>query len=85
MSLVEFAACLGAVAFAVLVGFVVPVLIRLRHTVAQSEQLLAKMNADLPALVSDLRSMSHNLHALTNQAREGVEHASVLLHAVGEV
>ena len=85
MSLVEFAACLGAVAFAVLVGFVVPVLIRLRHTVAQSEQLLAKMNADLPALVSDLRSMSHNLQALTNQAREGVEHASVLLHAVGEV
>jgi len=85
MSLLELAACLGAVAFAVLVGFVVPVLIRLRHTVAQSEQLLAKMNADLPELVSDLRSMSHNLTALTNQAREGVEHASVLLHAVGEV
>jgi uncharacterized protein YoxC len=85
MSLVEFAACLAAVAFAVLVGFVVPVLIRLRNTVAQSEQLLAKMNSDLPALVSDLRSMSHNLSALTNQAREGVEHASVLLHAVGEV
>jgi uncharacterized protein YoxC len=85
MSLVEFAACLGAVAFAVLVGFVVPVLIRLRNAVAQSEQLLAKMNSDLPALVSDLRSMSHNLNALTNQAREGVEHASVLLHAVGEV
>jgi uncharacterized protein YoxC len=29
--------------------------------------------------------MSHNLNTLTNQAREGVEHASVLLHAVGEV
>jgi uncharacterized protein YoxC len=43
------------------------------------------MNSDLPALVSDLRSMSHNLSALTYQAREGVEHASVLLHAVGEV
>lgn len=85
MSLVEVAACLAAAAFAVLVGFLVPVLIRLRNTVAQSEQLLAKMNADLPALVSDLRSMSHNLNALTDQMREGVEHASVLLHAVGEV
>lgn len=85
MSLVEVAACLAAAAFAVLVGFLVPVLIRLRNTAAQSEQLLAKMNADLPALVSDLRSMSHNLNALTDQIREGVEHASVLLHAVGEV
>ena len=85
MSLVELAACLGAVAFAVLVGFLVPVLIRLRQTVAESERLLAKMSADLPALVSDLRAMSHNLSALTDQAREGVEHASVLLHAVGEV
>lgn len=85
MSVVEVAACLAAAAFAVLVGFLVPVLIRLRNTTAQSEQLLAKMNADLPALVSDLRSMSHNLNALTDQMREGVEHASVLLHAVGEV
>jgi len=85
MTMVDIAAILGAAAFAVLVGFLVPVLIRLRHTVAQSEQLLVKMHADLPALVSDLRSMSHNLNVLTNQAREGVEHASVLLHAVGEV
>jgi uncharacterized protein YoxC len=85
MSVLEFAACLGAVAVAVLVGFLVPVLIRLRHTATESEQLLARMNADLPTLVSDLRSMSHNLNALTNQVRDGVEHASVLLHAVGEV
>ena len=85
MSLIEVAACLAAAAFAVLVGFLIPVLIRLRNTAAQSEQLFSKMNADLPALVSDLRSMSHNLNALTDQMREGVEHASVLLHAVGEV
>ena len=85
MTMIEVAAGIGAGAFAVLVGFLVPVLIRLRHTVAQSEQLLIKMHADVPALVSELRSMSHNLNALTNQAREGVEHASVLLHAVGEL
>jgi uncharacterized protein YoxC len=74
MTMIDIAAGTGAVAFAVLVGFLVPVLIRLRHTVAESEQL-----------ISDLRVMSHNLNALTTQAREGVEHASVLLHAVGEV
>jgi uncharacterized protein YoxC len=85
MSPVEIAACLGAVAFSVLVGFLVPVLIRLRNTVAESQLLLARMNADLPPLISDLRSMSHHLNVLTIQARDGVEHASVLLHAVGEV
>ena len=47
----EIAAILVAVAFAVLVGFLVPVLIQVRKTVAESEQFLAKMNDDLPPLV----------------------------------
>lgn len=85
MSLVEIAAIFVAVAFAVLIGYLVPVLIQIRKTVAESEQLLAKMNADLPALVAELRAMSQNLNDLTDRARDGVEHASVLLHAVGEV
>jgi uncharacterized protein YoxC len=78
MTIVEIAAILVAVAFAVLVGYLVPLLIQVRKTVAESEQLLSKMNTDMPALVSELRAM-------TEQARGGVEHASVLLHAVGEV
>jgi len=85
MTIVEIAAILIAVAFAVLVGYLVPVLIQVRKTMAESEQLLAKMNADLPPLVADLRSMSQNLNDLADQARGGVEHAAVLLHAVGEV
>jgi len=56
-----------------------------RKTVAESEQLLSKMNTDMPALVSELRAMSQNLNDLAEQARGGVEHAAVLLHAVGEV
>jgi uncharacterized protein YoxC len=84
MTIVEIAAILVAVAFAVLVGYLVPVLIQVRKTVAESEQLLSKMNADLPALVGELRSMSQNLNDLADQARGGVEHAAVLLHAVGE-
>ena len=85
MTIIEIAAILVAAAFALLVGFIVPVLIQVRKTVAESEQLLAKMNNDLPPLISELRAMSHNVNDLTEQARTGVEHAAVLLHAVGEV
>lgn len=85
MTFVEIAAMLVAVAFALLVGFLVPVLIQVRKTVAESEQLLAKMNNDLPPLIGELRAVSHNVNDLTEQARMGVEHAAVLLHAVGEV
>jgi uncharacterized protein YoxC len=85
MTIVEIAAILVAVAFALLVGFLVPVLIQVRKTVAESEQLLAKMNNDLPPLIGELRAVSHNVNDLTEQARMGVEHAAILLHAVGEV
>ena len=85
MTIIEVAAILVAAAFALLVGFIVPVLIQVRKTVAESEQLLAKMNNDLPPLIGELRAMSHNVNDLTEQARTGVEHAAVLLHAVGEV
>lgn len=83
--MIEIAALVVAVACAVLVGFLVPVLIQVRKTVAESEQLLAKMNADLLPLVGELRAVSQHLNRLTEQARDGVEHAAVLLHAVGEV
>jgi uncharacterized protein YoxC len=85
MTIIEMAAILVAAAFALLVGYIVPVLIQVRKTVAESEQLLAKMNNDLPPLIGELRAMSHNVNNLTDQARTGVEHAAVLLHAVGEV
>jgi len=83
--MIEIAALVVALAFAVLVGYLVPVLMQVRKAVAESEQLLAKMNADLPPLVGELRAMSQNLNNLTDHARDGVEHAAVLLHAVGEV
>jgi len=85
MTIVEIAVLLVAMAFAVLVGCLVPVLMQVRKTVAESEQLLSKMNAEIPPLVAELRSMSHHLNDVTNQARDGIEHAAILLHAVGEV
>ncbi|MBM4138794.1 MAG: DUF948 domain-containing protein [Nitrospira sp.] len=85
MTFVEMAVMLVAVAFAVLVGFLVPVLMQVRKTVAESEQLLVKMNAELPPLVGELRAVSRHVNQLTEHARDGIEHAAVLLHAVGEV
>ena len=85
MTIIEMAVILAAIAFAILVGYFVPMLIQVRKTVAESEQLLAKMNTDLPPLIGELRAMSHRVNDLTEQARMGVEHAAVLLHAVGEV
>ncbi len=85
MSIVEFAIGLVAVAFAVLVGCLVPVLIQMRKAVAESQQVFAKMNQDLPSLIVELRAMSQNVSELMEQTRGGVEHAAVLLHAMGEV
>ena len=85
MTIVEIAVLIVAIAFVVLVGCLVPMVIQVRKTVAESEQLLAKMNNDLPPLIGELRAMSHRVNDLTEQARMGVEHAAVLLHAVGEV
>lgn len=85
MTIVEIAAILVAAAFVVLVGFLVPVMIQIRKTVGESEQLLAKMNNDLPPLIGEIRAISHNMNEATKQARGGVEHAATLLHAVGEV
>ena len=83
--IVEIAAILVAGAFAVLVGYLVPLLIQVRRTVAESEQLMARMNGELPSLIAELRAMSQNLNDLTDQARSGVQHASVLLHAAGQL
>ena len=83
--IVEIAALLIATAFAVLVGYLVPMLIQLRKTIAESEQLLAHMSSELPSLVREMRAMTENVNAVAEQARNGVEHASVFLHAVGEI
>jgi uncharacterized protein YoxC len=81
--IVEIAVCVGAGALAVLVGLLVPLLIQLRKPVAESENLLVRMNAELPLLLKEMRAATENLNALVEHARDGVEHATVMLHAAG--
>jgi uncharacterized protein YoxC len=83
--IVDVAAILVAVAFAVLVGYLVPLLVQIRKTAAEAEQLVTKLNSELPTLVAELRTMSHSLNDVAEQARDGVEHAAILLHALGDV
>lgn len=81
----EIAALLVATAFAVLVGYLVPMLIQLRKTIAESEQLLAQISGELPSLVREMRAMTENVNTLVDQTRDGVDHAAVFLHAVGDI
>ena len=83
--MLDFAAVVVAVAFLVLVGYLVPTVIQLRRTVAQSERLLAQVNNELPRLFKELKGTSENVHALTTQAKEGVDRVSVLMNAIGQV
>lgn len=81
----EIALCVGAVVFAVLVGMLIPLLIQLRQSVEESERLLAGLNIEMPLLLREMRVATEKMNLLIEQARGGVEHAAVLLHAAGAV
>lgn len=75
--------CVAVVVLVVLVGSLAPSLMQFRKPVPASEYLLAYMNAELPLLLKEVRSTTVNLNRLVESARDGVEHAAVLLYAAG--
>jgi uncharacterized protein YoxC len=83
--MIEVAAIVAAAAFAVLVGYLVVTLIQVRKAVARLEDLLLRLTADLPPLLQELRATTMHVNALAEEARDGVQHASVFLHAVGDL
>ena len=83
--LIDIAGIIAAIAFAILVGYVVYTLIQVRKTLVELQLALLHMNSQLPSLLKDLRLMTENVNALSEQARDGIDHASVFLHAVGAV
>ncbi len=85
MSPIEIAALIVAVAFAALVGFLVPVLLQARKAVAEAEQSLVRINTELLPLLNEMRVTMANLNELVEKTRDGVDHASVLLHTAGEI
>lgn len=83
--MVEVAAVLIAVAFVALVGFIIPTVIQLRKTVLQSERVLSQVSAELPGILKELKQTNENVRVMSAQARAGIERASVLMHAIGDV
>ena len=56
-------------AFAALVGGLIPLLLQLRKPVAESEHLLTRMNAELPLLLKETRAEMENVNSLIEHAR----------------
>ena len=83
--MMELAAVIIAVALAVLVSFIVPTVIQVRKTASQAEQLLSQVNAELPGILKEIKQTNENVRAMSDQAREGVGRATVLMHAIGDV
>ena len=83
--IVDLALVVIALACAVLVGFLVPVLMQVKKTAAEAQSLISNLNRDIPALLQEMRSVTEDVSVISDQARDSVEHASALLHAVGEV
>ena len=85
MTIYEAAALIVAVAFAVLIACLAPILIQFRKTVAETGDLLARTRQDLPALITEMRTMSQSVTDLADQLRYGVSGVNGFFHAIGEV
>ena len=83
--MVEFAAIIVAVAFVVLVGYLIPTILQVKRTIGQSERLLAQLNDELPIMLNDIKGTGENIRTMTDQARVGVDRAAIFMNAVGEV
>ena len=83
--MVDLAAIIIAVAFVVLVGYLVPMILQVKRTVGQSERMLIRLNHELPGLLKDVKGTNDNIRALTDQARLGVDRATIFFNAVGDV
>lgn len=83
--MVDLAAIIIAVAVVVLVGYLVPMILQVKRTVGQSERLLIRLNHELPGLLKDVKGTNENIRSLTDQARLGVDRATIFLNAVGDV
>ena len=83
--LMDVAVLIIAVALVALVVYLISTLVQLRKTLMEGEQLLIHLNHELPPVLQEVRLTAQHVNALTQEARHGVEHASVFLHAVGDV
>lgn len=85
MSGIEIAALIVAVAFAALVGFLIPVLLQAKKAMAEVEQSFIRINTEMLPMLAEIRTTMANFNELVEKTRDGVDHAAVLLHTAGEI
>ncbi|MBI1865892.1 MAG: DUF948 domain-containing protein [Nitrospirae bacterium] len=73
-------ACAVAVA-----GSVVYLAVRIGRTAARAEELLAKMDRDLPPLLAELNGVAKEVGAIAERTRSGVDAAAQTAEAVRDV
>ena len=83
--MVDLAVMIIAVAMVVLVGYLVPTILQVKRAVGQSERLLIRLNHELPGMLKEVKGTNENIRALTDQARMGVDRATIFLNALGDV
>ena len=83
--MVDLAAIIIAVAFVVLVAYLIPTILQVKRNIGQSERLMAQLNDELPVMLHDIKGTGENIRTMTDQARMGVDRAAIFLSAVGEV
>ncbi|GJL55273.1 MAG: hypothetical protein NPIRA02_24050 [Nitrospirales bacterium] len=83
--MIDLAAVAIAIAFVVLVAYLIPTILQIKRTVAQSERVLTRVNNELPGLLKDIRGTGENVRVITDQAKVSVDRASSLFTAMGEM
>jgi uncharacterized protein YoxC len=83
--MMQIAAGIVAIACVVLIAVLISTLLRVNRTLMEAERLLMQLNTDLPGTLKELRIAAASMNELAERVRDGVDHASVFLHAVGEV
>ncbi|GJL62001.1 MAG: hypothetical protein NPIRA04_06550 [Nitrospirales bacterium] len=83
--LLELTIVVAVIAFVVLVGALVATIMQIKTTLVQAEKLLGHLNKETPLLLSNLHEISSNVRDVTHKTREGMTHAMVLVHAIGDI
>ncbi len=80
----EVAAVIAVVMFAVLVAITIQTQRKLQRTLAEAQRVLGALQQEIPALAANLNTMARAVSALSMEARHGIKQASVFLGVVEE-
>lgn len=73
ITLGQIAAMIAAIAFLILVAFLVPTVVQLRQTVKQLEDTTGKLDKSLPGIMTNMEDISENLSAILKTGRKQVD------------